>query len=54
LIELLKEVYRSDIRVFESYLAGIKLPKSTPLEQEIRSQAMQKSLIDACLVPLNF
>lgn len=54
LIESLKEIYRSDIGAFEGYLAGLKLPKSTPEEQKIRSAALQTSLIQACEVPLRF
>lgn len=54
LIESLKEIYRSDIGAFEGYLAGLKLPKSTPEEQKIRSTALQASLVDACEIPLKF
>lgn len=54
LIESLKEIYRSDIGAFEGYLVGLKLPKSTPEEQKIRSTALQASLVDACEIPLKF
>jgi formiminotetrahydrofolate cyclodeaminase len=54
LIESLKELYQADIDTFNRYLSGLKMPKETVEQQVIRSEVLQKSLIEACEIPLKF
>lgn len=54
LIESLKCLYKEDIEVFNRYLWALRLSKETLAQQELRSALLQKSLEEACEVPLQF
>lgn len=48
--ELVKQV-QADTEVYGFLSAAFKLPKQTEVEKDMRAQAIQKSLKDACAVP---
>ena len=52
LSELLKAEGLEDIKVFDAYMAAIKMPKETPDAVERRNQALDKAVLDAVTVPL--
>lgn len=47
-----QELMQADIDAYGKLSAGFKLPRSTPEEKAMRTQAIQASLVDAALVPL--
>jgi methenyltetrahydrofolate cyclohydrolase len=47
-----QELMQADIDAYGKLSAGFKLPRSTAEEKAIRTQAIQASLVDAALVPL--